>query len=142
MLGGELGGERFHRALRIEHLAGADARQLQLDGQGLREQLRIALGHARAAAPAHPDLADAQRLQRPQCIARDDAAHPEAARDLLFGAEEVAGLQAFDEQRLAHIADDPRRQRCLASGDMRLRPPALACMRPVGEFMAGRPQRY
>ena len=127
VLGRELGGERLDRALRIEHLAGADAGELQLDGQRLGEQPRIALGDAGAAAAPHPDLGDAERLQGAQRVARDDAADAEAGGDLLLGAQEVAGLQALGEQRLAHVGDDLRGEGRRVYGEQgraRGRPPA------------------
>ncbi len=55
--------------------------------------------------------------QRAQRIARDDAAHAEPRRQILLGAEELAGLQPPGEQVVAHLGDDLRRQRSAATGE-------------------------
>jgi hypothetical protein len=49
--------------------------------------------NARPAALAHLDVGDAERLQGTQRVARDDPAHAEARREVLLGAEEIAGLE-------------------------------------------------
>ncbi len=66
VFGGKLGRERFDRALRIHDLGGGDAGEVELHGQRLGEQARVAARHARAAALAHLDVRDAERLQRAQ----------------------------------------------------------------------------
>ena len=104
VLGGKLGGERLDRALRVHDLGRADAGEIELHGERLGEQARIAARHARAAALAHLDVGDAERLQRAQRIARHDAADAEARREVLLGADEIAGLELLGEQRIAHIA--------------------------------------
>ena len=71
---------------------------------------------AGAAALAHADFDNAERFQRAQRVARDDAACAEARGEVLFGAEEIAGLEPLGEQRVAHFADDARRQRGRAAG--------------------------
>ena len=48
--------------------AALDAGEVELHGERLGEQPRIAARHPRAAALAHPDLGDAERLQA--CAAR------------------------------------------------------------------------
>ena len=63
VLGGKLGGEAFDGALRVHDLGGADAGEVELHRERLGEQPRIAARHPRAAALAHPDLGDAERLQ-------------------------------------------------------------------------------
>ena len=83
MLGGELGAERLDRALGIEDFADAHADEIELNGQSLGEQARVAARHARAAALAHADIGDAERLQSAQRVARDDAANPIARRQVL-----------------------------------------------------------
>ena len=106
VLGGELGAERFDRALRVHDLGGGDAGEVELHGERFGEQARIALRDAGAAAFAHADLDDAERLQRAQRVARDDAAGAEARGQVLFGAEEIAGLEL-----LARTARRARRRR-------------------------------
>ena len=68
VLGRELGGEAFDRALRVHDLGGGDAGEVELHRERLGEQPRIAARDARAAALAHLDLDDAERLQA--CAAR------------------------------------------------------------------------
>ena len=68
VLGRKLGGEAFDRALRVHDLGGADAGEVELHRERLGEQPRIAARHPRAAALAHLDLGDAERLQA--CAAR------------------------------------------------------------------------
>ena len=92
------------------------AGQVELHGERLGEQPRIALRDAGAAAFAHADLDDAERLERAQRVARDDAAGAEAGGEVLLGAEEVAGLELLGEERVAHPGDDLRRQRGGAAG--------------------------
>ena len=103
---GELGGVAFDRALRVHDLGGADAGEVELHRQRLREQPRVALRDARAAAGADLDLDDALRFQRAQRVAGDDAADAEALGEVLLGAEEVARPQLLGEQRVAHLGDD------------------------------------
>ena len=88
VLGGKLGGEAFDGALRVHDLGRRDAGEIELHGERLGEQPRIAARHPRAAALAHPDLGDAERFERAQRIARDDPADAVARRDLVLGAEE------------------------------------------------------
>ncbi len=57
--------------------------------------------------------------ERAQRVARHDAAHAVAGREVLLGAEEIAGLQPLLEQIVAHLRDDLRGQRCRAAGDVR-----------------------
>ncbi len=116
----QLGSQGFDGALGVENLAGAHAGQVELDGQRFRKQPRVALSHAGPAAPAHADVGDAQRLQRSQGIARNDAAHAEAGGNALFGAEAVTRLQAPGEQGLAHLRDDLRRKRPRSAGQVSL----------------------
>ena len=111
VLGGKLGGEAFDGALRVHDLGGADAGEVELHRERLGEQPRIAARHPRAAALAHPDLGDAERLKRAQRIARDDPADAVARRDLVLGADAVAGLELLGKQRVAHVGDDLRGQR-------------------------------
>ena len=111
VLGGELGAERLDRALRVHDLGGGDAGEVELHGERFGEQARIALRDARAAAFAHADFDDAERLQRAQRVARDDAARLEAGGEVLFGAEEIAGLELLGEERVAYPGDDLRRHR-------------------------------
>ena len=111
ILGGELGAERLDGALRIHDLGGGNAGEIELHGERFREQARIALGDARAAAFAHADLDDAKRLESAQGIARHDAACVETGGKVFFGAEEVAGLELFGEERVADPGNDLRRQR-------------------------------
>ena len=73
VLGGEFGGEAFDGALRVHDLGGADAGEVELHGERLGEQPRVAARDPRAAPLAHLDLDDAQRLERAQRVARDDA---------------------------------------------------------------------
>ena len=68
VLGGELRGEAFDGALRVHDLGGADAGEVELHGERLGEQPRVAARDPRAAALAHLDLDDAQRLAA--CAAR------------------------------------------------------------------------
>jgi hypothetical protein len=63
VLGGKLGGERFDRALCVHDFRRAHAGKVELHGERLGEQARIAARHARAAALAHLDVGDAERLQ-------------------------------------------------------------------------------
>ncbi len=56
------------------------------------------------------DLGDAERFERAQRVARDDAADAEALGDILFAADDIAGLEALFVQRLAHLSDDLRRE--------------------------------
>ena len=111
VFGGELGAQRLDRALGVQDLGGGNAGEVELHGERLGEQARIALRDARAAAFAHADFHDAQRLQRAQRVACDDAAGAEACRQFLFGAEEIAWLELLGEQRIAHLRDDLRRER-------------------------------
>ena len=111
ILGGELGAERLDRALRIHDLGGGNAGEVELHGERFREQARIALGDARAAAFAHADLDDAERLEGAQGIARHDAACVETGGEVFFGAEEVAGLELLGEEGVADPGNDLRRQR-------------------------------
>ena len=97
VLGRELGGEAFDRALRVHDLGGGDAGEVELHGERLGEQARIAVRDARAAALAHADLDDAERFERAQRVARDDAAAAELGGEVLLGAEEVAGLELLGE---------------------------------------------
>ena len=110
VLGRKLGGERLDRALRVHDLGGAHAGEVELHGERLGEQARIAARDARAAALAHLDVGDAERLQGAQRVARHDPADAEARREVLLGAEEVAGLELLGEQRVAHLGDDLRRR--------------------------------
>ena len=116
VLGGEFGAERFDRALRVHDLGGGDAGEVELHRERFGEQARIALRDAGAAAFAHADFDDAERFQRAQRVARDDAAGAEARGQVFFGAEEIAGLELLGEQRVAHLGDDLRRQRRGAAG--------------------------
>ena len=100
----KLGGEAFDGALRVHDLGGADAGEVELHRERLGEQPRIAARDPRAAALAHPDLGDAERLQGAQRIARDDPADAVARRDLVLGADAVAGLELLRKQRVAHVA--------------------------------------
>ena len=111
ILGGELGAERLDRALRVHDLGGGNAGEIELHGERFGEQARIALRDARAAALAHADLDDAERLEGAQGIARHDAAGVEAGGEVFFGAEEVAGLELLGEERVADPGNDLRRQR-------------------------------
>ncbi len=117
VLGRELGAERFDGALRVHDLGGAHAGEVELHGERLGEQPRIAVGDARAAALAHADFDDAERFQRAQRVARHDAARLEAGGELLLGAEKIAGLEPLGEQRVAHLGDYLRRQRRRAAGE-------------------------
>ena len=103
VLGRQLGGEAFDGALRVHDLGGADAGEVELHRERLGEQPRIAARHPRAAALAHPDLGDAERLQGAERVARDDPADAVARRDLVLGADAVAGLELFRKQRVAHV---------------------------------------
>ena len=78
--GGKLGREALDGALRVHDLADRDAGEIELHGERLGEQPRIALRDPRAAAGADLDVDDALRLQRAQRIARDDPADAEALR--------------------------------------------------------------
>src|SRR6185312_8762593 len=80
------------------------------------KKLGIATRHPRPAAGPDLDLGDAERLQGAQRVARDDAADPEALGDVLFAADEVAGLEALLVKRLAHLGHDLRRERRGATG--------------------------
>ena len=104
VLGRKLGGKRLDRALRVHDFGGADAGEVELHRERLGEQPRIAARNPRAAALAHPDFGDAERLQGAQRVARHDAADAEARGEVLLGAEEIAGLELLREQRIAHIA--------------------------------------
>ena len=115
VFGRKLCGHAFDAALRVHDLAHFDAGELELHRQRLGEQPRIAMRDARAAAGAHADLDNAERLQRAQRVARHDAAHVEARRQFLLGGEEVAGLEALFEQRLAHFGDDLVGERAAAA---------------------------
>ena len=42
--------------------------------------------------------------KRAQRVARDDPADAVARRDLVLGADAVAGLELFRKQRVAHVA--------------------------------------
>ena len=117
LIGGELGGVAFDGALRVHDLGGGDAGEVELHRERLREQPRIALGDAGAAAGADLDLDDALRLERAQRVARDDAAHAEALGEVLLGAEEVARPQLLGEQRVAHLGDDLGREGGAAERD-------------------------
>ncbi len=116
VLGREFGAQSFDRALRVHDLGGGDAGEVELHGECLGEQTRVALRYARAAAFAHADFDDAQRLQRSQRVARDDAAGLEAGGEVLFGAEEIAGFELLGKERVAHPGDDLRRQRGRTAG--------------------------
>ncbi len=116
VLGGKLRGEAFDGALRVHDLDRRHAAEVELHRERLGEQPRIAASDARAAALAHPDLGDAERFERAQRIARDDAADAVARRDLVLSAEHVAGLELLGKQRVAHVADDLRGQRRRAAG--------------------------
>ena len=100
----KLSGEAFDGALRVHDLGGGDAGEVELHRERLGEQPRIAARDARAAALAHLDLGDAERLQGAQRIARHDPADAIARRDLVLGADAVAGLELFRKQRVAHVA--------------------------------------
>ena len=116
VLGRKLGGEAFDGALRVHDLGRADAGQIELHRERLGEQARIAARHPRAAALAHLDLGDAERFERAQRIARHDPADAVARRDIVLGAEQIAGLELLGKQRVAHVGDDLRRQRRRAAG--------------------------
>ena len=115
--GGKLGREAFDGALRVHDLADRDAGEIELHGERLGEQPRIAVRDPRAAAGSDLDVDDALRLQRAQRIARDDPADAEALRQVLFGAEKIARVKLFLKQRIAHLRDDLGRHRRRAEGD-------------------------
>ena len=54
VLGGELGGERLDRALRVHHLARADAGEVELHRERLGEQPRIAARRCARRRPRRP----------------------------------------------------------------------------------------
>src|SRR5215472_13669708 len=110
-LGGKCRGLAFDSALRVHDLADGDAGELELDGERLGEELRIAARDPCAAARAHADVDDAQRRQRAQGVARDDPADAGALGDLLFAAKEVAGLEATGKERIPYLRHDLRRER-------------------------------
>jgi len=93
------------------HLGGGDAGEIELHGERFREQARIALGDARAAALAHADLDDAERFEGAQGVTRHDAACVEAGGEVFFDTEEVAGLELLGEKGIADPGNDLRRQR-------------------------------
>jgi len=97
MLGGEFRSEGFDRALRVHDFGDIGAGKLKLHGEGFCKAPRIALGDARAAARADLDLDDAERLERAQRIAGDDARHAALIGDVLLAAEEIARFQSFLE---------------------------------------------
>ena len=138
VLGRKLGGERFDRALRVHDLGRADAGEIELHRERLGEQARIAARDARAAALAHADFGDAERLQGAQRIARHDAADAEARREVLLGAEEIAGLELLGEQRVAHLGDDLRRERSRTAADEDRRAALCGVARP-GDGHRGSP---
>jgi hypothetical protein len=72
-----------------------------LHRQRLGEQSGITPGNAGAAAFAHADFHDTQRLERAHGVARHDPAGAETRRQFLFGAEEIAGLELLGEQIVA-----------------------------------------
>src|SRR5215470_6797546 len=115
--GGKLGGEALDRALRVHDLADRDAGEVELHGERLGEQPRVALGDTGTAAGADLDLDDAERLQRAQRVARHDPAHPEPPRQVLLSAEKVTRPHLLGEQCLTHLGDDSRRQRRPAEGE-------------------------
>ncbi len=106
VLGSKLGTERFDRPLGIHDFANTDADEIELHRQRLGEQPRIAMRHARPAALAHADVGNAERLQRAQRVAGDDAADAVARRQFLLGPDAVAGLEPLFQQ-----ARRARRQR-------------------------------
>ena len=115
--GGEFGREALDGALRIHDLARRDAGKIELHRQRLGEQAGIAPGDARAAAGPDLDVDHALGFERSQRIAGDDAADPEAAGQILLGAEEIAGTQFAGEQRIAHLRHDLRRHGGRAEGE-------------------------
>ena len=64
------------------------------------------------APPPDPTLIsdNSLRLERAQSVARDDPADFETLRQILLGAEKIAGPQRLGKQGLAHLAHDTRRQ--------------------------------
>jgi len=90
VLGGEFGAERLGGALHVHNFGDTHPGEVELHRQRFGEEARIAVGDARAAALAHADFDDAERLERTQRIAGDDPACAEARRQVLFRAEEVA----------------------------------------------------
>ena len=127
MLGREFGGECFDRALRVHDFRRGDAGEVELHGERLGEQARIAARNARPAALAHLDVGDAERLQGAQRVARHDPADAEARRQVLLGAEEVAGLELLGKQRVAHLSDDVRGKRGRLAADEDRRGGFAAC---------------
>src|SRR5215212_2339719 len=127
VLGGEFGRKRFACALRVHDLGRAYAGEVELHGERLGEQARVAARDARAAAFAHADVRDAERLQRTQRITRHDAAHAETRREVLLCTEEIAGLELFCEQRIAHLGHDLGGERCRMATDENRR--GVAAMR-------------
>ncbi len=106
----------FCRALRVQDLGGADTGEIQLNGEGFGEQAWVAGRNPRSTAFAHLDLGDSQRFQRPQGIASDDPAHPEAGRNVLLRAEEIARPDPAAEQGVTDLRHHVRRERCGAAG--------------------------
>ncbi len=107
--GSKLGRKAFDGALRLHDLGDGHAGKIELDGESFRKQPCITRGDSRAAARTDFDLDDSLRFERPQRVARDDAAHRKALGQILLGAQKIAGTQLFREQRVAYLSDDPGR---------------------------------
>jgi len=99
MLGRELGGERLDRALRVHDLGRAHAGEVELHRERLGEQPRIAARHARAAALAHLDVGDAERLQRAQRVARGNPRLFAEALAVQLDLTGVSTAEIMDAQR-------------------------------------------
>src|SRR5262249_59770145 len=94
----ELGAKRLDRALGVHDLCGSDTSEIELHSESLGEQAWITVRDAGAAAFAHADFDNAERLQRAQCVARDDAAGGEAGSEIFLRPEEIAWLEFLGEQ--------------------------------------------
>src|SRR3954451_956359 len=117
VLGRKFRRKGLDRALRVHDLCCADAGEVELHRECLGEQARIAARNARAAALAHLDVGDSERLESAQRVARHDPADAETGGEILLSTEEITGLELFGKQRVAHLADDLPRERGRMTAD-------------------------
>ena len=96
----------FDRPLRIQDFHLADAGEIELNGESLGELVGASRCNPGAAARAHADIDDAERLQCAERVPRRVAANAEPRGNILFRTKEITRDHAAGEHRFAHVGDD------------------------------------
>ena len=94
--------------LGIEYFAVGQTHQLQLNGEGPSEQMRISFGDKSTTLRTHPDFDNAKSFEGPERIPGRESANAELLSQFRFGPQELPARDFSGEQSIANLINNLR----------------------------------